>query len=136
VLAQIVSEEGYGGLYKGIIAMTWKTVLHNALMMALKHHLSPLKAMTPPSSPRSKSRELPATSFRAAVPTEVMAEKLDQLMDTFGTASLEKFHNIEHRTHAVEGSINKVRSEIQNLSSDMQQIKQLLIAMSDKNNNS
>jgi adenine nucleotide transporter 17 len=136
VLRQIVSEEGYGGLFKGIVAMTWKTVLHNALMMALKHHLSPLKAMTPPPSPRSKAREPAATPFRAVVPVEVMAEKLDQVMDTFGTASLEKFQNIEHRTHAVEGSINKVQSEIRSLSSDMQQIKQLLVAMSDKKNTS
>jgi len=131
-----VSEEGYGGLFKGIVAMTWKTVLHNSLMISLKHHLSPLKAVTPPPSPRSQSREPPATTFRAVVPVEVMAEKLDQVMDVFGTASLEKFQNIEQRTQAVEDSINKVQSEIRNLSSDMQQIKQLLVAMSDKNNNS
>mmetsp|Transcript_49920 Transcript_49920/g.134290 ORF Transcript_49920/g.134290 Transcript_49920/m.134290 type:complete len:400 (-) Transcript_49920:68-1267(-) len=136
VLRQIVGEEGYGGLYKGIVAMTWKTVLHNALMMSLKHYLSPLKAMTPPPSPRSKAREPPATSYRAVVPVEVMAEKLDQVMETFGTASLEKFQNIEYRTHAVEGSINQVQTEIRSLSSDMQQIKNMLVAMNDRKNNS
>jgi hypothetical protein len=136
VLRQIVGEEGYGGLWKGIVAMTWKTVLHNALMMSLKHYLSPLKAMTPPPSPRSKALEPPPGSFRAAAPAEVMAEKLDQLMDAFGTASLEKFQDIDHRTQAVEGSINEVQSEIRSLSSDMQQIKQLLFEMKDTKNNS
>jgi ElaB/YqjD/DUF883 family membrane-anchored ribosome-binding protein len=133
VLRQIVSEEGYGGLFKGIVAMTWKTVLHNSLMMSLKHYLSPLKAMTPPPSPRSRALQPAATSFRAAAPVEAMAEKLEELMDTLGSASLEKFQNIEHRTQAVEGSINEVQSDIRSLSGDVQQIKQLLLAMSEKN---
>merc|ERR1712151_880293 len=105
VLRQIVSDEGFGGLFKGIVAMTWKTVLHNSLMMSLKHYLSPLKAMTPPPSPRTQRLQPLANSYRAVVPVEVMADKLDEILDTLGSVSIEKFRRIEDRTQRVESSV-------------------------------
>jgi len=126
MLAMIVRDDGYGGLFKGIVAMTWKTVLHNSLMMSLKHFLSPLKPMTPASTPKI---EPIANTFRSVAPVEAIADKLDELMETIGSASLEKFKNIEQRTELVEQQVNTVREDIRGLGSDIRQIKELIEAM-------
>ncbi|CAE7355066.1 PNC1 [Symbiodinium natans] len=51
VMRQVLVTEGIGGLYRGMLAMSYKTVLWNSLMMAFKHLLGPKRAMTPPEHP-------------------------------------------------------------------------------------
>ncbi|CAE8723714.1 unnamed protein product [Polarella glacialis] len=52
ILRRVAAAEGLAGLYRGMLAMSYKTVLWNSLMMAFKHLLGPKRAVTPPSSPR------------------------------------------------------------------------------------
>merc|ERR1712061_684647 len=51
VFKRILAQEGFFGLYRGVLAMSFKTVLWNSLMMAFKHVLGPNRAITPIASP-------------------------------------------------------------------------------------
>jgi len=84
VLKQVVASEGVSGLYRGVLAMLYKTVLWNTLMMAFKHLLGPKRAVTPPASPAAGSRlsvwRVPLLG-REPFPVEMLTvEKLNEIL--------------------------------------------------------
>lgn len=130
ILRQIVAMEGYGGLYKGIVAMTWKTVLHNALMMSMKHFLNPLKPETPPASPRGQNIQPMENFSRSVPPVEAMAEKLDEIIERLGHhTSVDHMRSVEERVERVEISVENIKTEIGGLSNDVRQVKDLLVSL-------
>lgn len=115
VLASILASEGFSGLYRGVLAMTYKTVLWNSMMMYMKHRLVP-RLPTPPGTPELRHRDLTATPFfqRDPFPTDLLtADKLDEII-----ASLRQNPQMQRLQH--------LESKVHGISSDVQEIKQLL----------
>merc|ERR1719401_2352043 len=51
-LRTIIKEENFAGLYRGVLAMCYRAVLWNGIMMALKQKLGPRRAVSPAPSCR------------------------------------------------------------------------------------
>jgi len=117
VLRHIVSEEGPSGLYRGVLAMSYKTVLWNTFMMVTKHAIGPGRTLTPPVTPQgSKCPPTPVMVMgREPFVDQMTAEKLDEILEYIrggrGQGALAK------RVGAMEGKIENVSSELQEIKS-------------------
>jgi len=82
VLRSVVTTEGVLGLYRGLLVLSYKTVLWNSLMMGFKHILVPSRAVTPPATPTLQSLQpLMPLMAREPFPVEVLTvEKLDEIL--------------------------------------------------------
>jgi len=128
VLRSIVSQEGAAGLYRGVLAMSYKTILWNSLMMAFKHMLGPRKELTPPASPMPAPR-LPLVRMplmaREPFPAELLtAEKLDEILRYVRGSGAEvgnveahsrRLSTLESRVEEATGDIREVKSLLQQL---------------------
>lgn len=123
VLRSIVATEGIFGLYRGLLAMSYKTVLWNGLMQAFKTMLGPPRAMTPPGSPGPKTT-LPMVMGREAFPSElVTTEKLDEIL---------AYLKIEHEKKVSEKRVRKLEHHLDNTMSEITEVKLLLSALVQK----
>lgn len=108
VLREVLAAEGFKGLYRGVLSMSYKTVLWNTLMMAVKHVLGPKRAITPPGSPTPVTR-VPLLA-REPFPAElVTTEKLNEILSYLKVVHGDEQHQ---RIAAVEDGLSEVRSEI------------------------
>ncbi|CAK0849200.1 unnamed protein product, partial [Prorocentrum cordatum] len=121
VLRSIVSQEGAAGLYRGVLAMSYKTILWNSLMMAFKE-------LTPPASPMPAPR-LPLVRMplmaREPFPAELLtAEKLDEILRYVRGSGAEvgnveahsrRLSTLESRVEEATGDIREVKSLLQQL---------------------
>jgi len=127
VLRSILAAEGAAGLYRGVLAMSYKTVLWNSLMMAFKHMLGPKKELTPPTSPEPRSRfpvvRMPLMA-REPFPAELLTEeKLDEILryvrGTSGEVEVQahsrRLSTLESRVEEATGDIREVKSLLQQL---------------------
>merc|ERR1719410_1999227 len=112
IWADIIKTEGPQGLYRGIIAMTYKTVLHNTLMMAFKHMLGPTRAITPPATPELRREELaPPMTFMARDPFPAdlcNAEKLDEILSYLRPSQRDAVYKLEERLEGVSKELQQV----------------------------
>lgn len=125
VLRGIIAAEGAAGLYRGVLAMSYKTVLWNSLMMAFKHMLGPKKELTPPTSPTPRSRfpmvRMPLMA-REPFPAELLTEeKLDEILRYVRGSNSE--------VTAVSGHsrrLSTLESRVEEATSDIREVKNLL----------
>lgn len=117
VIKQVVASEGVAGLYRGMLAMSYKTVLWNSLMMIFKHILGPKRAMTPPASPRLESIKNMPLMAREPFPVEYLSqEKLDEILAYLHRGSSnKKLDVLEHRVDEATGEIREVRKMLAEL---------------------
>eukprot|EP00930_Biecheleria_cincta_P031839 TRINITY_DN2208_c0_g2_i2.p1 TRINITY_DN2208_c0_g2~~TRINITY_DN2208_c0_g2_i2.p1 ORF type:complete len:417 (+),score=53.56 TRINITY_DN2208_c0_g2_i2:125-1375(+) len=117
VIKQVVALEGIAGLYRGMLAMSYKTVLWNSLMMIFKHLLGPKRAITPPASPRlAPIRNMPLMA-REPFPVEYLSqEKLDEILCYLQRGSSnKKLEALERRVDEATGEIREVRKMLAEL---------------------
>eukprot|EP00933_Yihiella_yeosuensis_P046765 TRINITY_DN42377_c0_g1_i1.p1 TRINITY_DN42377_c0_g1~~TRINITY_DN42377_c0_g1_i1.p1 ORF type:complete len:395 (+),score=67.03 TRINITY_DN42377_c0_g1_i1:61-1185(+) len=123
VLKATMAEQGVMGLYKGVLAMSYKTVLWNSLMMAIKHVLGPDRAKTPPASPTQQARQtitLPIFG-REPFPVELLTkEKIHEIYDS-----------LRHRMHHDE-RIQSLERKLDSTVSEIKEVKHLLQALAVK----
>jgi hypothetical protein len=123
VLRNIVATEGAFGLYRGLLAMSYKTVLWNGLMQAFKTMLGPPRAITPPGSPFPKTT-LPMVMGREAFPSElVTTEKLNEIL---------AYLKIEHEKKAGDRRVRKLEHQLDATMSEITEVKLLLSALVQK----
>ncbi|CAJ1327005.1 unnamed protein product [Effrenium voratum] len=110
VLRRVLMTEGIGGLYQGMLAMSYKTILWNSLMMVFKHLLGPKRAKTPPESPKAFLQHMPHMA-REPFPAEYTQEKLDEILDYLRRVggSGKKVEALEHRLDEVSGELREMR---------------------------
>jgi len=118
VLKQVVASEGVRGLYRGVLAMSYKTVLWNTLMMAVKHVLGPKRAVTPPGSPAARGlmntagRRVPLLA-REPFPVElVTVEKLNEILSY---VKLEHADTHKKRIDKLEDGLSEATQEIREM---------------------
>lgn len=118
-LQDVVATEGVKGLYRGVLAMSYKTVLWNTVMMAVKHLLAPSRAITPPGSPAPtvpKSLRVPMLA-REPFPVELFTEeKLNEILHYV------KLNNSSEQ----EKRMSKLEEGLKDSKTEMQEVKQLL----------
>merc|ERR1712139_685689 len=112
-MGDIVATEGVRGLYRGVLVMSYKTVLWNTLVMAVKHLLGPSRAMTPPASPcpgrQANPMRVPLMA-REPFPAELLTtEKLNEIMSSL---KLEHVNAQQRRLDKLEDGLHEVRQEI------------------------
>jgi len=133
IWADIMKTEGPKGLYRGILAMTYKTVLHNTLMMAFKHMLGPTRVITPPATPELRREELmPPMTFMARDPFPAdlcNAEKLDEILSYLRPGQRDAVHKLEERLEGVSKELQQVHlleGRLDHVSTEMKQLKAML----------
>merc|ERR1712110_1172341 len=80
----IIETEGARGLYRGLLAMSYKTLLWNSLMMVFKDLLGPKRMITPPATPLgavvARATMMPVMA-REPFPAELLTSaKLDEIL--------------------------------------------------------
>mmetsp|Transcript_40759 Transcript_40759/g.93820 ORF Transcript_40759/g.93820 Transcript_40759/m.93820 type:complete len:398 (+) Transcript_40759:42-1235(+) len=120
VLLGTLAEEGVRGLYRGVFAMSYKTVVWNSLMMMFRHWLGAKPAITPPGTPppEDNEREVSVSFFaREPFPLELITnEKLDDILR----------HLKLHQNTVDETRVDSIESRLGEVSSEMKEVKQLL----------
>lgn len=119
VLRSIVAAEGASGLYRGVLAMSYKTVLWNSLMMFFKHLLGPKRAMTPPETRAEHGALGYASSLvplmaREPFPADRLTNmKLDEILSHLkmngGGRSSRRITTVEKRLDEVTIELREVR---------------------------
>jgi hypothetical protein len=119
ILSDIINAEGIRGLYRGVLAMSYKTILWNSLMMFFKHALGPKRLVTPPGTPPAELaamtllRNVPpmAVMAREPFPAEMTVEKLDEILGHLRTERPEdkRVHKLENRLEEVNEDIKEMR---------------------------
>lgn len=127
VMKKVLMSEGFGGLYRGMLAMSYKTILWNSLMMIFKHLLGPKRAMTPPDSPKSLVQHMPHMA-REPFPAEYTQEKLDEILDYLRRvgSSGKRVEALEKRLDEVSVELREVRkllSELVSRSADVRVLR-------------
>lgn len=118
VLRSTFGSEGVRGLYRGVLAMSYKTILWNSIMMACKHMLQPRRALTPPGSPRTLQR-LPLMA-REPFPVELLTvEKLDEIL---GYLKMEPWSGDSRRLDMVEQRLDETKREIREIRHLLEQL--------------
>ncbi|CAK9046232.1 unnamed protein product [Durusdinium trenchii] len=128
VMRRVLISEGVSGLYRGMLAMSYKTILWNTLMMMFKHLLGPKRPMTPPDSPRPGLLQQVPHMAREPFPAEYTQEKLDEILDYLrrGGSSGKKVEALENRLEEVSGELREVRKLLSQLvarSGDVQSLQ-------------
>jgi len=109
----IVRHEGMAGLWRGVLAMSYKTVLWNALMMAVKSKLEPPKPMTPPMTPPPEEQARSVFMGRDVLELDAAAEKLDEVLKHI-------------RRDGTSERIAKLERHMQHTTEEISEIKYLL----------
>jgi len=115
VLRDEVSTEGVAGLYRGVIAMSYKTVLWNSLMMAVKHALGPKRAATPPGSPVVKSaaaERLARMPFLAREPFPVEMVTVEKLNEILSHLKMKDSASNQKRIDDLEAGLKGATQEL------------------------
>lgn len=108
----VISTEGVFGLYRGMLAMSYKTVLWNTLMMMFKHSIEPKKPITPPETPRGVDHSL---TWLGRAPATIHAEKLDEIL---------QYVRMSHSRRS--SKVQDIEERLDKLSADMSEIKNCL----------
>jgi len=122
VLKEVVAIEGLRGLYRGVLAMSYKTVLWNTLMMAVKHLLGPKRALTPPGSPALSPAPFsgPRVPLLAREPFPVELVTVEKLNEILSYLKLE--HADTHRKR-----IDKLEEGLVEATQEIREVKFLLM---------
>lgn len=135
VLKNVVATEGVTGLYRGVLAMSYKTVLWNALMMAVKHLLAPKQvvAISPPGTPVPKAAyaglRVPLLA-REPFPVELVT--MDKLNEIASYLKMEYANADSQRNR-----IDKLENGLTEVTQEIREVKFLLmdlVAASKKQN--
>mmetsp|Transcript_73936 Transcript_73936/g.175967 ORF Transcript_73936/g.175967 Transcript_73936/m.175967 type:complete len:403 (-) Transcript_73936:183-1391(-) len=126
VLIGTFVEEGAAGLYRGVFAMSYKTVVWNSLMMAFRHMLGAKPAVTPPGTPppADEESEKVSVSFfaREPFPLELVTnEKLDEILS----------HLKLQQSAVDEQRVDSIESRLGEVSSEMKEVKNLLAQLAE-----
>jgi len=116
----IIQSEGLIGLYRGVLAMSYKTVLWNSLMMAFKSALGPSRAITPPATPPPPALSLGPLPLMAREPFPVdliTVEKLDQILS---------YLQHKHPDTISQERVQILESQMTEVSNEMREVKALL----------
>merc|ERR1719387_47012 len=119
ILRQISASEGVAGLYRGLIAMSYKTVLWNSLMMFFKHLLGPKRSVTPPASPVLKSLAPMALMAREPFPVDLTIDKLDEILE---------FLKAE-RSGMRASRVERLEARVDGVSDDVKEMRRLLAVL-------
>jgi hypothetical protein len=125
VLRDEFAAEGVLGLYRGVVAMSYKTVLWNSLMMAVKHVLTPKRAPTPPGSPAPPPLSLSGLSrmplmAREPFPVElVTVEKLNEILIHL---KMKEHSSNQSRIVELEDGLKTATSEIREVKSLLREL--------------
>eukprot|EP00747_Dinoflagellata_sp_TGD_P163876 gnl/TRDRNA2_/TRDRNA2_183065_c0_seq1.p1 gnl/TRDRNA2_/TRDRNA2_183065_c0~~gnl/TRDRNA2_/TRDRNA2_183065_c0_seq1.p1 ORF type:complete len:447 (-),score=95.50 gnl/TRDRNA2_/TRDRNA2_183065_c0_seq1:88-1428(-) len=124
VLREISAAEGVAGLYRGLIAMSYKTVLWNSLMMFFKHLLGPKRSVTPPASPVLKSLTPMALMAREPFPVDLTIDKLDEILEFLKAERsgmrASRVERLEARVDSVSDDVKEMRRLLAVLASNLQ----------------
>lgn len=140
IIREVLAAEGVRGLYQGVLAISYKTVLWNSLMMFFKHLLSPHRPITPqltpglgsvcgtpplspsdsPATPDAISRGPLPLFQRDVFPVENAADKLDEILrylksDGGGNKREKRMVSLESRLDSVTDDIGEVKRLLQHL---------------------
>jgi len=107
----ILAKEGPGGLYRGALAQSFKTVFWNALMMRIKKSVGPKLTLTPPPSPARRPLQIPAMG-QDPCNDLAASEKLDELLEYIHESPRDP---IDYRVGALENRLERVSAEIQGI---------------------
>lgn len=109
---RILAMDGALGLYRGLLAMSYKTVLWNSIMMTFKNMLQNREA-TPPATPLYTTAFLP-TMGRELFPYDMLTEeKIDQILTHL-------------RLQGSSRQIDKMEKRLAHVTDDVREIKALL----------
>eukprot|EP00929_Paragymnodinium_shiwhaense_P118362 TRINITY_DN90292_c0_g1_i1.p1 TRINITY_DN90292_c0_g1~~TRINITY_DN90292_c0_g1_i1.p1 ORF type:complete len:474 (-),score=60.76 TRINITY_DN90292_c0_g1_i1:126-1547(-) len=115
IFQAVLETEGASGLYRGVLAMSYKTVLWNSIMMTIKSWLS-RREVSPPSTPIAISTLVP-TMGRVPFPYEMLTvEKLDELLDALR-------HPGDHERGR---QIDNIERRLDKVTDEMKEIKDML----------
>lgn len=115
---RILAAEGFRGLYRGMLAMTYKTVLWNGLMMTFKTSLGPKRVVTPPSTPPCEQQV--SWVGREPVADFMNSEKLNEILSylrtmNIGSPTNERVELLERRLDSLSGDISEIKSSLRQL---------------------
>lgn len=125
VLKNVVATEGVTGLYRGVLAMSYKTVLWNALMMAVKHLLAPKQvvAISPPGSPVPKAAYAgPRVPLLAREPFPVELVTMEKLNEIASYLKMEYANADSQRNR-----IDKLENGLTEVTQEIREVKFLLM---------
>jgi len=117
----VLASEGFRGLYRGVLATSYKTILWNSVMMMFKYWLTPHSVVTPPSTTKSFI-ELPPMQWmmREPFPVDlVTGEKLDQII-----SYLQAGPQTQKRVSIIEKRLDEVSCELKEIKSLLVQVLQ------------
>jgi len=122
VWRRIVETEGARGLYRGLLAMSYKTVLWNSMMMIFKHLLGPKRIITPPATPLGMAAKLAPLPLmaREPFPTELLTSaKLDEILNYLkgkeGRPNNRKVDVLENRVEALSSEVTEIKLMLRQL---------------------
>jgi hypothetical protein len=145
ILQSVIANEGVKGLYRGVLAMSYKTVLWNSFMMAVKHVLDPKTSFTPQVTPprtpdRTSSpwRRMPLMA-REPFPVElVTVEKLNEILSYLHMNQDGSNEQNQRRLDDLEVGLRKTKEGLEVATQEIREVKSLLldlVAASAKKNN-
>mmetsp|Transcript_10604 Transcript_10604/g.23150 ORF Transcript_10604/g.23150 Transcript_10604/m.23150 type:complete len:452 (-) Transcript_10604:351-1706(-) len=106
----ILAEEGPSGLYRGVLAMSYKTVLWNAFMMTVKNVIGPKRTATPQISPRNMGMPMLAMGRQPYV-DEVAAQKLEEILEYIRRNRGQT--TVANRVEALEARVSEFSTDLQ-----------------------
>lgn len=114
VCREIIKNDGYRGFFQGVVSMSYKTVLHNALMLSLKNFIQPRQQTAPPTPLGfhvSDLHKLVPSAYREPFTLgQVTAEKLDELLTHVRSVSaLHRIENLESSISDMKGDLNEIK---------------------------
>jgi len=116
ILREILSSEGAPGLYRGLLALSYKAVLWNAFMMMVKSSLGPKRPTSPPQTPQAWARNVPAFPLmgRDAFNDEASAKRLEEILAHLKRGRRgqldERIAGLEERLAVLRDDLHEVRN--------------------------
>jgi len=111
----IVATEGLRGLYRGVLAMSIKTVTWNGFMMMAKNMMGPRRMTTPPGTPLGRSAHPLALMGREPFSDDVAVSKLDEIL-----------RHLRGEASGVQARVDGLEGRIILMSEEMREIKGIL----------